>query len=172
MSGFYGNGIICEVDRSTSVERIGKLSSICIEQNSNIYEFSTGDSPPVLPCQISFPPRLHQVISSPFYPEPFPVHSQYKFCVQKLQGICKTGLVVNKFLPSRVSHQDYDYLKLQGKVFTGTDINEQQLWLLDSNDAAMEVEFSTDSEIKGNRFQLEIVQEPCESVFSMTPLPA
>ena len=74
--------------------------------------------------------------------------------------------MINKFLPSRVSYQDYDYLKIQGKVFTGTDVNGQQLWLLDSDDSPMGIEFSTDSDIRGNRFQLEITQEPCGSVFS------
>ncbi|XP_055341726.1 uncharacterized protein LOC129590492 isoform X2 [Paramacrobiotus metropolitanus] len=151
MEGFYGNGIVCEIDASGVADR--------------------HNTKPLLPCQTTFPPRHHQVISNPYFPEPFPVLSRYKFCIDKMHAACKTGIKLQNFLPSSTNHQDFDYLKIGGKVFTGTDLNGQTLWLLDSRNVPMEMEFSTDSEMKGNRFTMEIVQEICGPLLSVPECP-
>ena len=71
------------------------------------------------------------------------------------------SFTVQHFIPSATSHQDFDHLIMQGKVLTGTDLNGQTLWLLDSSESPVEIEFATDSDLKGNRFTLEIAQEQC-----------
>lgn len=71
--------------------------------------------------------------------------------------------VSSRYLIFRGKEKTYD---ITGKIFTGTDLNGQTVWLLDSRNVPIDIEFSTDSDIKGNRFTMEVAQEICGPLLS------